>query len=294
VSTDTKKPDSDKPDPVKAKKKEPGKAGQGKQKWQGGASRVGAIPAQYKVHSTIVEMTLRIGHSKLASLVRKQWEGIHHAIHYLTDFSRRSVRGKVVTAANRGITEYMSEKVKEAQHMLDTASELAHSNGIRLGSAGATQELVVMVATDTERDVMDLIKLLDDYVIVMDSLWIGRLIDTKKRDDAHDEVCKIVTTLHRLLMKMREKMVDFRHKKLSSRLSRDEESYARDLETLVFDVTGINIRSKREAEEEAALVAKQAARAPKTPTPNKKPATEVVPDDTPEPAEELSAAVAVA
>ncbi len=265
---------------------------QGAKKRQDGARRVRPTPVQYQVHGTVVEMSMRIGDQSLARVVKNQWEGIHHAAHYLMDFSRRSLKGKVVRAANRGVTEYLQEKMEEANEMLKNASEKADMNGIKMGKAGSVQEFVVMVASETERDVMDLIKVLDDYVIVMDSLWIGRIVDTKVRDESHDEVVRIVNKLHLLLTKMRQKMISFRQLKMTNRLTKDEEQYARELEILITDVTGIDMRGIREAEEAATAAARKASRAPKPMIPNAKRDTAAQPAASLVKAPELDTAVA--
>ena len=262
---------------VSASAKAPAKQPKGKGK-QGAnnkpaAQRVSGKPAQYAVSATVINRTVRIGDSRLAASLFRSWEGMHHALHYLTDFARTTVRGRVVTAANRGIEMYIANKIEDAQRELQSATELAEENGIVLGKPGRMQDGVVEICCRTEMDVLKLVSLMDDYVIVTDSLWISQVIDDKKRDDAHEEVCRVINTLHRLLAKMRQKMIDFRHMRMTDTLTKDEEKYALDIESLVFDDTGINLVKIRQAEEAAAAAA--AASVTKLPvkpkTPNQKP-----------------------
>lgn len=249
---------------------------------QTGASRVSPLPPQYHVYATVINKLLRVGDSRLASTVFRSWEGIHHSLHYLTDFARTSIKGRVVAAANQGITLYLQDHIEGAKAMLDKATATAENNGIILGKPGRVKEAVIEISCQTETDVLDLVRLLDDYVIVMDSLWIARLIDDKQRDAAHEDICRTVNTLHRLLTKLRQKMIDFRHLKMTSRLTKPEEEYARDLETLVFDVAGIDVQKIREASEAEAAARKprpQPKQQNEKPTPVAVDAT-VLPSDT--------------
>lgn len=213
------------------------------------AKKLREMSSSYEVYGTVVPMSMKIGDGMLASTVKRQWQGISQSLHYITDFTRRYLKGKVATAANNGISEYINDKVETAELMMKTAMDKAENNGIRLGSPGTMNEVVVMVACQVERDVMDLIKLLDDYVIVVDSLWIGRVVDSKAQEAAHEDICRTINTLHSLLVKMHRKMIEYRRLKLTNRLTRTELQYAEDLEQLVFAVTGINIQNRTQANE---------------------------------------------
>jgi hypothetical protein len=224
------------------------------------AQRVSPTPAQFRVDATTIKRKVRVGDTKLAMAVFKNWPDMHRALHYLTDFTRTSLRGKVVSSANRGIAEYLSEKLTFAHEMLKTATDLAENNGITMGEHGQLKEEVLEICCRTENDVLALVSLLDDYVIVMDSLWIASLVDDRKRDDAHNEVRRTIQILHQLLTKMYGKMVAYRRNFMADKLTKSEEIYARDIEVLILDVAGINLLKIRE-DEEAAKAAEAAKKA---------------------------------
>jgi hypothetical protein len=224
------------------------------------ATRVGPTPPQFRVDATTIEKRVRIGDTKLSMAVFKNWGNMHRALHYLTDFTRTSLRGRVVAAANRGIAEYLKEKTEQAESMLKAATEKADNDGVVLGKHGNIKEEMLEISCRTENDVLSLVRLLDDYVIVMDSLWIAQSIEDRARDDAHDEVRRTIHTLHQLLSKMFGKMVAYRRNYLDDKLTKSEEIYARDIEVLILDVAGINLLKIRE-KEEAELAAENAKKA---------------------------------
>lgn len=212
------------------------------------ARRFGQLEA-YKVRATIKTKTINIGDRRLAQTLDNKWRGMHHALHYLTDFARTQLKGRVVRAANRGLNLYMQEKMDEARHMLQTATDLAEQNGVDIGAHGAMTQVTLEVACPSENDVLEMIRLLDDYVIVIDSLWMERAVDDKKRDKAHEEVCAIVLTLARLLTRLRRKMIDYRHAKMNPSLTKADVEYEHELENIVLDLTGIDLKRMRQVEE---------------------------------------------
>jgi len=212
------------------------------------ARRIGQQEA-FKVRATVKEKTMKIGDRRLARMFFDKWRGMHHSLHYLTDFARTQLKGRVVRAANRGVNLYLQEKLDEARNMLQTATDLADKHGIDIGTHGDLTEGKVEITCPAESDVMEMVRLLDDYVLVVDSLWMERVLDDKRRDAAHAEVCDVVLTLSRLLTRLRRKMIDYRHAKLNPKLTKGDTEYERELENIVLDITGIDLRRMREAEE---------------------------------------------
>jgi len=202
---------------------------------------------QYNVRATIVRRQLTVGDQSLFRLVELQWPHVHHALYYITVFAPESIGGRVVTAANKGIKAYISEKLEVAKQLLKDAQEVAQDAGVLMGEHGFTKEVVVEVSSQVETDVLQLIRTLDDYVVVSDSLWIGREIDDKKKEDAHADVKSTLSTLHKLAIRMRTKLIEYRKSKIEKNQTKSDQDIAVEFEQMVLGMTGIDIQTARPA-----------------------------------------------
>ena len=213
-----------------------------------GKALKGETPAHYQVHGTEVKVSMRVGNNDLARAVKMNWSSIHHSLHYITDFSVRHIGGKIVSTANRAISEYIGQKIEGMTEAMKTGMATAEDNFVKLGEAGSMNQFEVKVACDKERDVMELIKLMDDYVIVADSLWIGKFMDKKKRDVVHDEIVGTIEQLNRLLLKVRTKMIDYRKRRQTNSLQKEEQGYINEIEQMLLSMSGISLQKIYEAE----------------------------------------------
>ena len=223
-----------------------GKAKPKKEKFKGRAPT-----PQYNVRATIVRRQLTVGDQSLFRLVELQWPHVHHALYYITVFAPESIGGRVVTAANRGIKAYIGEKLDVAKQLLRDAQEAAQDAGVLMGEHGFTKEVVVEVSSQVETDVLQLIRALDDYVVVSDSLWIGREIDDKKKEDAHSDVKNTLSTLHKLAIRMRTKLIEYRRSKIEKSQTKSDQDIAAEFEQMVLGMTGIDIQTARPPAAEA-------------------------------------------
>lgn len=207
-------------------------------------ANAGPPPELYQVHGTVMYRPMKIGDKRLAAAFFKEWVKIHHALHYVTDFSRIAVKGKIVGAANRGISQYLTQKAEEAKHMLDTATEMAESNGVALGQPGSMREQMIEVACPAEKRVLELVRQLDDYIIAVDSLWYEEVMEDERRNDAHAEAVRMIVTMSRLFDRIKWKMIEYR-KRQHAVGQKSEDQYARDVELIVLNISGIDISQKK-------------------------------------------------
>lgn len=200
---------------------------------------------QYNVSATVVRRSIAIGDQQLYRLLDFQWPHIHHALYYITLYAAQSLRGKVVTAATKAIKAYVTDQLEASKRMLAKAQEQAQDAGVLVGEAGSQKDLVVEVATQVETDVLQLVRVLDDYVVVMDSLWIGREISDDEQKRAHESVKETFTTLHKLSIRMRTKLVAYRRDKISKTQTKSENDLATEIEQMLQGVTGIDISTPK-------------------------------------------------
>lgn len=190
---------------------------------------------QYQIRTTVVRKRMKVGDQGLARMLEKQWLGIHHALYYVTVFAPTAIGGRIVNAANVGIREYIQERVEAADRMLGEAQAMANDSGIEMGAPGQTSEHVVEISSQIETDVLAMVRTYDDYLVVMDSLWIGKEVLDDKRDAAHRIVREDISAMSRLMSKLRSKLITYRREKGAGSLSKSEEAVVLEVEDIIIE-----------------------------------------------------------
>lgn len=196
----------------------------------------------YRIRATVVRRNMTIGDQQLFKLLELQWPHLHHALYYICVFAPENIGGKVASAASRGMKAYVEEKLELAKQMLSSAKERAKDAGVIMGQHGNPMKAEVEVSSQIESTVLGMVQKLDDYVVVMDSLWIGGEMEDAERDAAHAEAKRTLSTMHKLAIRMRTRLVDYRKDKTASG---KEQLVAGEIEQMVLSITGIDIQTKR-------------------------------------------------
>lgn len=190
---------------------------------------------QYQIRTTVVRKKVMVGDQGLARMLERQWLGIHHALYYVTVFAPTAIGGRIVNAANVGIREYIQERLEAAERMLSEAQTLANESGIEMGAPGQTSDHVVEISSQIETDVLSMVRAYDDYLVVMDSLWIGKEVLDDKRDAAHRIVREDITAMSKLMSKLRSKLITYRREKGAGSLSKTEEAIVIEVEDIIIE-----------------------------------------------------------
>lgn len=190
---------------------------------------------QYQIRTTVVRKKVMVGDQGLARMLEKQWLGIHHALYYVTVFAPTAIGGRIVNAANVGIREYIQERLEAAERMLNEAQTLANESGIEMGAPGQTSDHVVEISSQIETDVLAMVRAYDDYLVVMDSLWIGKEVLDDKRDAAHRIVREDISAMSKLMSKLRSKLITYRREKGTGSLTKTEEAIVIEVEDIIIE-----------------------------------------------------------
>ena len=190
---------------------------------------------QYQIRTTVVRKKVKVGDQGLARMLERQWLGIHHSLYYVTVFAPTAIGGRIVNAANVGIREYIQERLEAAERMLTEAQSQAADAAIEMGAPGQTSDHVVEISSQIETDVLAMVRAYDDYLVVMDSLWIGREILDDKRDAAHRIVREDIGSMGRLLSKLRSKLITYRREKGAGSMTKTEELVVLEVEDIIIE-----------------------------------------------------------
>lgn len=207
---------------------------------------------QYNIRTTVVRKKVRVGDQGLARLLEKNWLHLHHALYYVNVFAPTAIGGRIVNAADVGVREYIQERLLAAERMYKEAKDMADQSGVEMGAPGKTSDHTVEIASQIETDVLQILRIYDDYLVVIDSLWIGREILDAKRDAAHRIVRDDISAMKQLLNKLRSRLIAYRREKGMGKLSKTEA-------TLVTEVEDIIIASLSEEGKKQRLQARERA-----------------------------------
>lgn len=221
---------------------------------------------QYQIRTTVVRKKVMVGDQGLARMLEKQWLGIHHALYYVTVFAPTAIGGRIVNAANVGIREYIQERLEAAERMLNEAQILANESGIEMGAPGQTSDHVVEISSQIETDVLAMVRAYDDYLVVMDSLWIGKEVLDDKRDAAHRIVREDISAMSRLMGKLRSKLITYRREKGAGSLTKTEEAIVIEVEDIIIESLSKQAAEQklRERERQEAKARRREEKAAKT------------------------------
>jgi hypothetical protein len=213
---------------------------------------------QYQIRTTVVRKKVKVGDQGLARMLERQWLGIHHSLYYVTVFAPTAIGGRIVNAANVGIREYIEERLEAAERMLMEAQSQASDAAIQMGAPGQTSDHVVEISSQIETDVLAMVRAYDDYLVVMDSLWIGREILDDKRDGAHKIVKDDIGAMSKLLSKLRSKLITYRREKGAGSMTKTEEAVVLEVEDIIIESLSKQAQEQRLKERERlALKAKK-------------------------------------
>lgn len=190
---------------------------------------------QYQIRTTVVRKRVVVGDPGLARMLERQWLGIHHSLYYVTVFAPTAIGGRIVNAANVGVREYIQERLDAAERMLGEAQSQANDSGVEMGAPGETSEHVVEISSQIETDVIQLVRAYDDYLVVMDSLWIGKEVLDDKRDAAHRIVREDISAMSKLLSKLRAKLITYRREKGAGSMTKSEEAIVIEVEDIIIE-----------------------------------------------------------
>jgi hypothetical protein len=195
--------------------------------------------SKYNVRATVVRRTITVGDPSLARQLERTWDQLHFGLYYVTVFAPAGIGGRLVTETNKAITKYIDELLSEAEGKLQRTTHLLHEEAITLGAPGDPFQQEVEVSSPIEQAVLRFVRTSDDYLVVMDSLWIGEIIDRKERDEAREEVRNGLSSLHRLVTRARDRLIEYRRKSASG--DAQASTIAAGLEAMMKSMTGIDI-----------------------------------------------------
>lgn len=244
-----------------ARKKDKGdKRSGGARKTEGKAKR-GQRPTplqapQYQLACTVLRKNVKVGDTGLTRMLERQWTGIHYAIYYVNVFAPSAIGGRIVHAANAGVREYIEERLVAAERMLGEAQQRAADAGIEVGAPGKVSEHVIEIVSQLETDVLRMVRAYDDYLVVMDSLWMERELADNEKDHAHRIVRDDILALQRLMSQIRSKLINYRREKGTGTMTKRDEVLVTEVEDLIIASLSEEARQRKLAERE-----KQEARA---------------------------------
>jgi hypothetical protein len=186
----------------------------------------------------MVKKTVRVGDTALARLVETQWPRLQTSLFYICVFSPQAIGGRVAAAANRAMQEYIQDKLETANRMLKAAQAEADEADVEIGAAGYMHETVVNVSSRPESLVLKMIRAYDDYVVVMDSMWIGGELTDERRDDAHATARNDVRAVRNLAVKMSSRLVTYRRNKSDETQTKSDADVVLEIENMVLLMAG--------------------------------------------------------
>jgi hypothetical protein len=102
-------------------------------------------------------------------------------LYYCTVFSRATLPEEVVTPEIHNIVDLLASTQTELEKLMSQMAEMARQNGVVIGRNFNSQVIDTHAATPYSKKYLALFRIADEYLVIIDSLWIEGILG----DDQH-------------------------------------------------------------------------------------------------------------
>lgn len=143
------------------------------------------------IKGAVVPQQIRLNHPGLRKTFKHTYDITDAHLYYGAVFCRATLPDEVVTPEIHNLRDLLRTSGDELDKLMSQMKSIADQNGVTIGRSFNDQQIETHASTPLSKAYLGLFRKADDYLVVIDSLWIEGVLGDEQHVKAGPSMCQL-------------------------------------------------------------------------------------------------------